>query len=98
MDVGDDFAVSHGDDTGGEGGDGGVVSNENDGLVVVLVVVLQEGDDFVGIFRVEIAGGLVGEEEGGAIDEGATNRGTLLFPAGELIRKIVLATFKLEDL
>ncbi len=42
----------------------------------------------MGVCGVEVAGGFVGEEEGGAVDEGAGDRGALELAAAELVGEV----------
>src|SRR5687767_12521721 len=68
----------------GMGGDVGFVRDENDG-VAAPVQTLEQGHDLDACLGVEIAGRLVGEQDGGVVDERAGNGDTLPLPAGELI-------------
>src|SRR5262245_9712906 len=60
-----DFAVAEADDARADRGDGGVVGRDEEGDLLFLVELLQEAEDFLAGGRVEIAGGLVEEDEGG---------------------------------
>ena len=79
----EDFAVAHLDGAVCVGGGFGVVGDHEDGLAEALVEVAEEIEDDVGIFGVEIAGGLVGEEDGGTVDDGAGDGDALLLATGE---------------
>ena len=46
-------------------GDAGIVGDDQDGGAEALVEVANEGEDFGAGVRVEIAGGLIGEQDGG---------------------------------
>jgi 23S rRNA pseudouridine1911/1915/1917 synthase len=46
---------------------------------------LEQFEDARGVVRVEVAGGLVGQEEGGAVNQGAGNGGPLHFAAAHLV-------------
>ena len=45
--------------------------------------------DGVGVFGVEVSGGLVGEDDGGPVDEGAGDGDTLLLATGELLSAVI---------
>ena len=49
-----------------------------------LVDVMEHLEDFLGGDGVEIAGGFVGENEVGVVEQGAGDADTLLLAAGEL--------------
>ena len=63
--VGEDLAVADVDDAVGVLGDVGLVGDEDDG-VALGVKSVKEGHDLDAGFGVEVAGGLVGEDDGGA--------------------------------
>src|SRR4051812_16297523 len=67
---GDDAAVVELDDAVGAGGDLGVVGDHDDGLVALGAEVGDGVEDFFAGGAVEVAGGLVGEEDVGVVDEG----------------------------
>ena len=48
-------------------------------------------EDVLGALRVEVAGGLVGDDEIGVGDDGARDRDALLLAAGELLRAVMRA-------
>ena len=78
-----DMAMGELDAAVGLAGDVGIVSNHEDGVAGTVELAKElEDDGFVGF--VEIAGGLVGEDELRLIDEGTGNGHTLLLAAGEL--------------
>ena len=80
--------MSEVDATVGELSDGIVVSDHQDGVAFAMKLAEQADDGFL-IGLVEIAGGLVGEDELGMIDERASDGDALLFAAGELRREMV---------
>src|SRR5882757_9692889 len=82
--VAGDVAVADGDDAVGILGDIGLVGNDDDG-VAVGVEVVEESHDLVAGFGVEVSGGLVGEDDGRAVDEGASDGDALALATGELI-------------
>src|SRR5690348_14051985 len=78
--VGDEVAVEHVDAPAGAGGDGVVVGDDDDGGALV-VEFLEQGEDGGAGGGVEVAGGLVGEQDGGAAGDGAGDGDPLAFPA-----------------
>ena len=60
------------------------VSDLDDGHAVVAVQFAEELHDLAALVGVEVAGGFVGENEGGLVDEGAGDAEGLLLAAGEL--------------
>src|SRR5207302_2600819 len=79
-----DYAVTDGNDAVGVLGDVGLVGDDDDGIATVMKIV-EEGHDLVAGFGVEVSGGLVGEDDGGAVDEGASDGDALALAAGELV-------------
>ena len=49
------------------------------------VELVEEGHDLIAGVGVEVAGGLVGEDDGGLVDEGAGDGDALALAAGELV-------------
>jgi hypothetical protein len=72
--------------------DGEVVSDDDEGDSVVAVEGEEEVGNGVGGCRIERAGGFVGEDKFGSVDEGAGDGGAEFFAAGKLPRKVVKAT------
>src|SRR5580704_109979 len=68
-----------------------LVRYHNDRHPQLLVEVADQIQDLASSAAVEIAGGLVGEQELRAVDEGTSQCGPLLFPAGEFARTMVAA-------
>ena len=60
------------------------MGDDDEGLLVLAVELLDEVHDGVGVFGIEIAGGLVAPDDGGLIDEGAGDGDALALAAGEL--------------
>ena len=56
-------------------GEGGVVGDDDEGYAVVAVQGEEEVGDGIGGGRIERAGGFVGEDEFGPVDEGAGDGG-----------------------
>ena len=63
--------------------------DQEERLAVLLVELAQERQDLGGPRRVEVAGGLVGQDQGWAVDERPRDRDALLLAAGELARPVV---------
>ncbi len=82
---GDDLSVAHVDDAITIGGGLGVVGDHEDGLAEVFVGLAKHVEDDAGTFRIEVAGGFVGEHDGGTIDESAGERDALLLSAGKFV-------------
>src|SRR5205814_6522248 len=66
-------------------------------LLVFLVQPLQQREHFGRRLRVEIARGLVGEQQRRVGDDGACDRNPLLLPARELPRVVLLAIAEGDD-
>ena len=66
------------------------MGDEDDG-VAAGVEFVEEGHDLDGGFGVEVAGGFVGEDDAGAVDEGAGDGDALALAAGELVGLVVHA-------
>ena len=67
------------------------MGDEDEGGAFDAVEVEEEVEDVRAVGGVEVAGGLVGEDDGRAQDEGAGEGDALLFAAGELDRVVVHA-------
>src|SRR5882762_7245596 len=78
-------------------GDDWVVRDHQHGLAVFLHQAMDQLHDFVGAFAVEVAGGLVAEQEGGIGDDGAGDGHALFLSAGELARVVIHALGKADD-
>jgi hypothetical protein len=74
----------------GAGGDGGGVGHEDEG-VAALVEVAEDRHDHGLVDGVEVAGGLVGEDQRRLVDQGAGDGDALLLAARELARQVVEA-------
>jgi len=78
-----DLAVANLDAARRYRGDLGIVRDEHDGAAVLAEFAKEAKDGVAGV-RVEVAGGLVGEDDARAVDQSAGNGGALLLAAGEL--------------
>ena len=96
MVTGDD-AVAYGDDPVGVFGDVGLVGYDDDG-VSAGVEVVEEGHDLVAGLGVEVAGGFVGEDDGGVVDKGAGDGDALALAAGELVGLVHHAGAEIDGL
>ena len=67
---------------GGEGGGVVAVGDDEDGAALAAEAV-EVLEDEVGVGRVEVAGGFVGEDEGGLAGKGAGKGDALAFAGGE---------------
>ena len=72
----------------GEAADGGIVRDHQDGVTFGVELLKQANDGFFVGF-VEVASGLVGEDQFGMIDQGARDGNALLLASGKLRRKVV---------
>ena len=79
------------DDPFGGPGDVGVMGDQNNGDAFLFVESPEKFQHFFTGLGVEVAGGLIGEQDGGIIDQGPGNGHPLLLPAGELRRFVVQA-------
>ena len=76
--VGDDVAVLEGDDAGAVLGDVHLVGDEDDGNAAFLLELLEDVHDLDGGSGVEVAGWLVGKQDGGRVEQGASDGDALL--------------------
>ena len=90
-----DFAVAHVDDAVGVQGDIVFVGDEHDG-VALLVEAFEQRHDFVTGGGIEVAGGLVGQQDRRVVDQGASDRHALALTAGELVGLVVHALFEID--
>ena len=63
------------------GGGLGIVGDHHDGLAEVFVQGSKQFENCLGAFRVQISGGLIGEDDLGFTDNGARDGHSLLFAA-----------------
>src|ERR1700722_10904061 len=84
----DDVAVGQEDHPVGVGGAVGVVGHHDDGLTELGHRTAQEGQHFGRRIRVQVPGGLVGEDEVGPVDQGPGTGTALLLPARQLPRPV----------
>ena len=99
--VADDDAVAEFDDAFAHLVDDVVVVRGHDHGGAVLVDLVQHAHDAHGGGGVQVAGGLIGQQDARAVDDGAGDRHALLLAAGEFVREAVFLAFEadgLEDL
>ena len=72
------------------GSEGGIMSDEHNSEVQVLLKFEEKINKGVGIGFVERAGGFIGKEQLGLIDQGTNHGNPLTFPARELGWALVL--------
>ena len=65
-------------------GNAGVVSGHDQGAAALGAELKEKVQDFSSGFGIEVAGGFIGNQQRGMIDEGARNGDPLLFTAGKL--------------
>ena len=85
MGVADDASVGEADDARGVFQQALVVGGEDEGEAEAAVEVAHQVDELGGVARVEVGGGLVGEHQGGTMDDGAGDGYALAFAAGEQV-------------
>src|SRR5579859_5161207 len=93
-----DNTITHVHDTVEVGGGLGVVGDHDDGLAEVFVQAAQHFEDDFGILGVEVAGGLVSEQDFRFVDDGASDSDALLFAAGHFGWLMCEAAFEAEHL
>src|SRR5437879_8947845 len=86
-----DLAVAHVENAIGDLGGFGVVGDHEDGLVELAAGLAEHLEDSIGVFGVEVSSGLVGEDDGGTVDQGAGDSYALLLASREFIRPVTEA-------
>ena len=82
-----EFTVLHLQHPVSAGGDFGVVGDDDDAVVFVVGQILENLHNVTAVFRVQIVGGLVGQDQLTAGGQGSGDGHPLLLTAGEHIRK-----------
>ena len=75
----------------------GIVGDHHNRLSELFVQLAQHFQHYIGIFRVEVAGRLVGEENLWLVDDGAGNGDSLLFAAGHFGWLVIQAAFEAQQ-
>src|SRR6266481_5877964 len=78
-------------------GDVRLVGDQNYG-VALLVQLREQGHDLIAGLRIQVAGGFVGQDDRGLIDQGAGNGNALTLAAGELVRLVIHARSQVNGL
>src|SRR5712671_7942208 len=87
----EELSVGQDGDAGGEAfGQGALVGDHDDGHAEGVLNFAEEQEDLLAGGGVEIAGGLIGEEDGGLIYQCAGESAALLLAAGELAGSMVV--------
>src|SRR6185503_14045711 len=94
--VADDAAVGEADDARGVFEEALVVGREDEGEAEGVVEVAHEVNELGGVARVQIRSWLIGENERGAVDDGASDGNALTFTTGEEIRAVAGARGKTD--
>ena len=76
-----DLPIAHEDHPLGDAGDIGIVRDHQDGLPPVMGLT-QQSQHVEGGLAVQVAGGFVGQQDGGLVDERTRQRHALFFTAG----------------
>src|SRR5688572_14888771 len=97
IDLEGNFAIANLDPAGSDGGDFRIVRDEHDGAALSAKIPEKIQDRFAGV-GIEIAGGFVGEDEFGIVDERAGDGDALLLAAGELAGAMFAAVFEADEL
>ena len=93
----EDLAVAHVQDAVGDLRRFGVMRDHEHGLIQLAAGGVQHGKNRVGVLGIEVAGGLVGQHDSRARDQGAGDGDALLLAAGELVGAMVEAAFDLQQ-
>ena len=80
----DHLAVTHVNNPVAVFGGFGIVSNHQNGLAQFFVRLSQHAEDDIGILGIQISGRLVGEHDGGLVDQSASQGDPLLFSAAKV--------------
>jgi hypothetical protein len=81
--------VAEADDALGVFEQAGVMRGEDESKAEAAVEAVHEIDELGGVVGVEVGGRLVGQHEGGAMDDGAGDGNALTLSAGEDVRAMI---------
>src|SRR5215213_3344185 len=90
----DDLPVAHLYDITAHGGGLRVMGDHNDGLIEPEVQLLKHVEDYRRVLGIEIARGLVGEDDGWTGNDGTRKGHALLLAAGKLKRLVMHLVFE----
>jgi len=71
--------------------DGGIVRDENDGCALRAIEFVNDAQNVLSRFRVEVAGRFVAQQDGGIVGERARDGDALLLPSRKLRGKMICA-------
>ena len=74
------------------------MGHHHDGLVLLAVELLQQGQDLIRRIAIQVARGFVAQKDGGIADNGAGNAHALLLAARQFARLVAGALFQAHDL
>ena len=92
------LAVAHVQDAIGDRSSLRVVRDHQHSLVELAAGGAQHGKNGVRVLGVEVAGGLIGQDDGGSGDEGASDGDALLFAAGEFVWAMIQTAADTEEI
>jgi len=92
--IGRDASVDEADMALGVGGDIFIMGDKHDGDAALFIELAEQFHQITASRRIEIAGRLVGEDDGGIGDQGAGDGDALLLAAGQFGRGVGLAVGK----
>ncbi len=82
--IGEDPSVHELDDPVGAGGEPGIVRHHEHGEAALLVEAAKQGEYLIGGLGIEVAGGLIGEQQHRPVKQRAGDRHPLLLPSRKL--------------
>src|SRR5215470_10777929 len=91
-----DLAIAHMKDSMAVRGGLRIMRDHHNCLPEILIELAQKRKNILGAFRVEISGGLVGEDDLRLGDDGARDGHALLLPAGKLRGEVMEAVAESE--
>jgi hypothetical protein len=75
-----------------------IMRHHNESASPIASEIEEQGHDDLAIFRVQIAGGLISEENGGIVDQLPGDGDALLLPAAEFRREVIHSVAKTDPL
>src|ERR1700730_2846540 len=76
----------------------GIVGDHQDGLPQLLVRLSQHSQHYIGVFRIQVAGGLVSQDNGRLVDQSSGQGHALLLAAGKFGRPMVKTLGKSQQI
>jgi hypothetical protein len=77
--------------------DADIMGDDQDGGAEPLVQVADQGEDLAAGMRIQVSGGLIGQQDGGIKCQGAGDGHTLALAAGEFVGQVVEAAAELHE-